>query len=78
MAPNIFPICTTPIVSLSVHGTSVKVAIPTAPKHARLGIFFWKLDQFKTSGFDAVMFHDDDVVPDIDTKTFGSGSPGGG
>lgn len=29
----------------------------------------WKLPLFKKSGFDAVMFHDDDVVPDIDSKS---------
>jgi len=29
----------------------------------------WKLALFKKGGFDAVMFHDDDIVPDIDTKS---------
>lgn len=29
----------------------------------------WKLTQFKKGGFDAVMFHDDDIVPDIDSKS---------
>lgn len=29
----------------------------------------WKLDQLKALGFDAMMFHDDDAVPDIDTKS---------
>ncbi|MEI6339006.1 MAG: TIM barrel protein, partial [Verrucomicrobiota bacterium] len=29
----------------------------------------WKLSLFKKGGFDAVMFHDDDIVPDIDTKS---------
>ena len=29
----------------------------------------WKLERFKEAGFDAVMFHDDDVVPDIDEKS---------
>jgi xylose isomerase len=29
----------------------------------------WKLALFKNGGFDAVMFHDDDIVPDIDTKS---------
>ena len=29
----------------------------------------WKLTQFKKGGFDAVMFHDDDVVPEIDGKS---------
>lgn len=28
-----------------------------------------KLEQFKKGGFDAVMLHDDDVVPDIDSKS---------
>jgi xylose isomerase len=31
--------------------------------------FDWKLDQLKKLGFDAMMFHDDDAVPDIDTKS---------
>src|SRR5499427_6930510 len=31
--------------------------------------FDWKLDQLKTLGFDAMMFHDDDAVPDIDGKS---------
>src|SRR3954469_19847018 len=31
--------------------------------------FDWKLGQLKALGFDAMMFHDDDVVPDIDSKT---------
>jgi len=31
--------------------------------------FAWKLERFNTGGFDAVMFHDDDVVPDIDSKS---------
>src|SRR5436190_2149820 len=30
--------------------------------------FDWELDQLKTLGFDAMMFHDDDAVPDIDGK----------
>src|SRR6478609_3683200 len=30
--------------------------------------FDWKLEQLKRLGFDAMMFHDDDAVPDIDTK----------
>lgn len=29
----------------------------------------WKLERFREAGFDAVMFHDDDVVPDIDAKS---------
>jgi xylose isomerase len=31
--------------------------------------FDWKLDQLKQLGFDAMMFHDDDAVPDIDNKS---------
>lgn len=31
--------------------------------------FDWKLDQLKQLGFDAMMFHDDDAVPDIDSKS---------
>ncbi|MBI1840332.1 MAG: TIM barrel protein, partial [Verrucomicrobia bacterium] len=31
--------------------------------------FDWKLDALKRLGFDAMMFHDDDAVPDIDTKS---------
>jgi xylose isomerase len=31
--------------------------------------FDWKLDQLKKMGFDAMMFHDDDAVPDIDNKS---------
>jgi xylose isomerase len=30
--------------------------------------FDWKLAALKKSGFDAMMFHDDDAVPDIDSK----------
>jgi len=30
--------------------------------------FDWKLGQLKKLGFDAMMFHDDDAVPDIDGK----------
>jgi xylose isomerase len=37
---------------------------PTRPAQS----FAWKLDQLKRLGFDAMMFHDDDVVPDIDAK----------
>jgi xylose isomerase len=33
--------------------------------------FDWKLDQLKALGFDAMMFHDDDAVPDIDGKSEG-------
>src|SRR5258706_10016157 len=31
--------------------------------------FDWKLDQLKKLGFDAMMFHDDDAIPDIDGKS---------
>ena len=31
--------------------------------------FDWKLEQMKAMGYDAMMFHDDDAVPDIDGKT---------
>src|SRR5882757_3268833 len=31
--------------------------------------FDWKLEKLKKLGFDAMMFHDDDAVPDIDNKT---------
>ncbi len=30
--------------------------------------FAWKIGQAKSLGYDAIMFHDDDVVPDVDTK----------
>lgn len=33
--------------------------------------FAWKLDALKKLGFDAMMFHDDDAVPDIDSKPEG-------
>ena len=31
--------------------------------------FDWKLEKLKKLGFDAMMFHDDDAVPDIDNKS---------
>lgn len=31
--------------------------------------FDWKLAQLKRLGFDAMMFHDDDAIPDIDNKS---------
>ena len=31
--------------------------------------FAWKLTQLKKLGFEAMMFHDDDAVPDIDSKS---------
>jgi xylose isomerase len=42
---------------------------PYGPETRPVRDFSWKLDQFKSNGIDAIMFHDDDVVPDIDTKT---------
>ena len=38
---------------------------PTRPVQA----FDWKLEQLKKLGYDAMMFHDDDAVPDIDGKS---------
>ncbi len=38
---------------------------PTRPAQT----FDWKLAQLKKIGFDAMMFHDDDAVPDIDGKS---------
>jgi xylose isomerase len=38
---------------------------PTRPAQS----FDWKLDQLKRLGYDAMMFHDDDAVPDIDGKS---------
>src|SRR5207244_3853486 len=38
---------------------------PTRPPQT----FDWKLDALKKLGYDAMMFHDDDVVPDIDSKS---------
>ena len=38
---------------------------PTRPAQS----FDWKLAQLKQLGFDAMMFHDDDAVPDIDNKS---------
>src|SRR5580658_1293148 len=40
---------------------------PTRPAQS----FDWKLAAMKDLGFDAMMFHDDDVVPDIDKKSPG-------
>jgi xylose isomerase len=42
---------------------------PYGPETRPVRDFAWKLEQFKKNGIDAVMFHDDDVVPEIDTKT---------
>jgi xylose isomerase len=38
---------------------------PTRPAQT----FDWKLRQLKKHGFEAMMFHDDDAVPDIDNKS---------
>jgi xylose isomerase len=38
---------------------------PTRPAQT----FDWKLAQLKKLGFDAMMFHDDDAVPDLDNKS---------
>lgn len=38
---------------------------PTRPTQS----FDWKLAKLKRLGFDAMMFHDDDAVPDIDSKS---------
>lgn len=38
---------------------------PTRPPQT----FDWKLAQLKKLGFDAMMFHDDDAVPDLDNKS---------
>src|SRR5512136_163037 len=38
---------------------------PTRPAQS----FDWKLAQLKKLGYDAMMFHDDDAVPDLDNKT---------
>ena len=42
---------------------------PYGPETRPLKDISWKIQQFAAAGFDAVMFHDDDVVPDIDAKT---------
>lgn len=42
---------------------------PYGPATRRAQSFDWKLAQLKKHGFDAMMFHDDDVVPDIDRKS---------
>ena len=41
---------------------------PYGPTTRPAQSFDWKLDQLKELGFDAMMFHDDDAVPDIDGK----------
>ena len=42
---------------------------PYGPTTRPAQSFHWKLAQLKKLGFDAMMFHDDDAVPDIDTKS---------
>jgi xylose isomerase len=42
---------------------------PYGPETRPTKEFAWKLEQFKKGGFDAVMFHDDDAVPDLDSKS---------
>lgn len=44
-------------------------ADPYGPPTRPARDFDWKLAQLKALGFDAMMFHDDDAVPDIDAKT---------
>ncbi|HUC83749.1 MAG TPA: TIM barrel protein [Candidatus Acidoferrales bacterium] len=43
-------------------------ADPYGPATRPVPSFDWKLAQLKQAGFDAMMFHDDDVVPEIDDK----------
>ena len=42
---------------------------PYGPTTRPAQSFDWKLNALKKLGFDAMMFHDDDAVPDIDTKS---------
>lgn len=42
---------------------------PYGPTTRAAQTFDWKLAQLKKHGFDAMMFHDDDAVPDIDGKS---------
>src|SRR5512140_2800458 len=44
-------------------------ADPYGPTTRPLQTFDWKLNMLKELGFDAMMFHDDDAVPEIDGKT---------
>jgi xylose isomerase len=44
-------------------------ADPYGPTTRPSQTFDWKLAQLKKLGFDAMMFHDDDAVPDIDGKS---------
>ena len=42
---------------------------PYGPTTRPAQTFDWKLAKLKKDGFDAMMFHDDDAVPDIDMKS---------
>jgi xylose isomerase len=42
---------------------------PYGPPTRPVQTFDWKLAQLKKHGFEAMMFHDDDAVPDIDRKS---------
>jgi xylose isomerase len=42
---------------------------PYGPTTRPAQTFNWKLEQLKKLGFDAMMFHDDDAVPNIDGKS---------
>jgi len=42
---------------------------PYGPTTRPAQTFDWKLAQLQKLGFDAMMFHDDDAVPDIDSKS---------
>jgi xylose isomerase len=44
-------------------------ADPYGPPTRPAASFDWKLEQLKKAGFDAMMFHDDDAVPDLDNKS---------
>jgi xylose isomerase len=46
-------------------------ADPYGPPTRPAQTFDWKLAAMRKLGFDAMMFHDDDVVPDIDAKSPG-------
>ena len=44
---------------------------PYGPTTRQPQTFDWKLAELKKHGYDAMMFHDDDAVPDIDGKSTG-------
>jgi xylose isomerase len=44
---------------------------PYGPETRPVKDLAWKLERFKEAGFDAVMFHDDDIVPDLDDLSHG-------